>query len=109
MSKLTELNTAINALNELWPLLDAGDKQRDKILEERKKLNAQASELAHKTLLEGVPELNDAIEQLNLVTKAAKEAKESIDDVAKRINSVADTIDKAVSAVGKVAALMAVL
>lgn len=109
MSKLTELNTAVNALNELWPLLDPRDKQREKILEERNKLNAQASELAHKTLLEGVPELNDAIEQLNLVTKAAKDAKKSIDDVAKRINRMADTIDKVVSAVAKVAALIAVL
>ena len=109
MSELSELNKAISALNNLWPLLDQGDEQRDKIIAARNNLKDKASELAHKTLLNGVPELNDAIEQLNRVKQSAKDAKDSIDQVAERINKVADTIEKSVSAVGKVEKLVAVL
>lgn len=109
MSELSELNKAIISLNDLWPLLEKDSEERKGILRERDNLNEKASELAHKTLLEGVPELNEAIEQLNKVTQSAKDAKDSIDQVAKRINKVADTIEKAVSAVGKVASLIAVL
>ncbi|ABM03701.1 hypothetical protein Ping_1930 [Psychromonas ingrahamii 37] len=104
MSELSELNKAINALNDLWPLLE-GDEQRD-VRRERDKLNIQASELAYKTLLENTPELTAAIDQLNLVTKNAIDAKESIDDVSKRINQVAKTIKKASSAAVKVAKLL---
>ena len=107
MSELSELNKAINALNDLWPLLEG--KERESVLRERNNLNDKASELAHKTLLVGVSEVNDAIEQLNKVTQSAKNAKESVDHVAERINKVADTIAKAVLAVAKVASLIAVL
>jgi hypothetical protein len=107
MSELSELNKTINALNDLWPLLEGEEK--DSVLESRNGLNEQASALAHKTLLEGVPELDDAISQLNLATQAAKDAKDSIDDVAARINKVADTIEKVTVAAGKVAGLIAVL
>jgi hypothetical protein len=107
MSELSELNKTINALNDLWPLLEGEEK--DSVLENRNSLNEQASALAHKTLLEGVPELDDAISQLNLATQAAKDAKDSIDDVAARINKVADTIEKVTVAAGKVAGLIAVL
>lgn len=107
MTQLSELNKTINALNDLWPLLEGEEKEL--IKETRNNLNDQASALAHKTLLEGVPELNDAISQLNLATQAAKDAKDSIDVVAARINKVADTIEKATVAAGKVASLIAVL
>jgi ABC-type transporter Mla subunit MlaD len=109
MNNLTELNNAITALNDLWPLLDSDDRQRDEIIEYRDQLDAQASELAHKILNEGAPMLNDAIEKLNLVTDAAIEAKESIDDDTRRINKVGNTIDKSVSAIEKVAAFVATL
>jgi ABC-type transporter Mla subunit MlaD len=104
MYKLSELNNAINALNDLWPLLE-GDEKRD-ILRARDKLNIKASGLAHKMLLESTPEITAAIDQLNLVTQAAIDAKESIDDVSKRINKVAKTIEKASSAAVKVANLL---
>ncbi|PKH03131.1 hypothetical protein CXF72_08065 [Psychromonas sp. MB-3u-54] len=104
LCKLSELNKAINALNNLWPLLE-GDQQSD-VRRERDKLNILASELAHKTLLENTPELMAAIDQLNLLTQAAKDAKQSIDDVSKRINQVAKTIKKASSAAVKVARLL---
>ncbi len=107
MSELSELNKTINALNNLWPLLEG--EERELVLESRKNLNEKASALAHKTLLEGVPELNGAISQLNLTTQAAKDAKDSIDNVVERINKVSDTIEKATIAVGKVASLIAVL
>lgn len=107
MSELSELNKAINALNNLWPLLEGDEKS--KVIEKRNELNGKASDLAHKTLLEGVPELQDAINQLKLVTQSAKDAKESIDDVANRIIKVADTIEKATEAVGKVAGLITIL
>lgn len=107
MSNLSELNKAINALNDLWPLLE-GD-ERQKILKERNSLNEQASELAHKTLSEGMPELNAAVEQLKQVTQSAKDAKNSINQTAAGIHKVGDTVEKAASAVGKVAALLAVV
>ncbi len=107
MSKLPELNKAINALNDLWPLLEG--EERESVLDRRNNLNEKASALAHKTLLEGVPELNDTIIQLNSATQAAKDTKGSIDNVAVRIVKVADTIEKASSAAGKVARLIAVL
>ena len=107
MSELSELNKAINSLNDLWPLLIG--EEMESVLREKNKLNDKASELAHKSLLEGVPELSDAIEQLKLVTQSANDAKESIDQVAERINKVADTIEKTASAVVKVASLIAVL
>src|SRR5690606_7302119 len=107
MAELSELNKAINALNDLWPLLEGED--REKILNERDSLNEQASELAHKTLLEGVPELTDAVEQLKQVTQSAKDARSFIDQTAIRINKIEDTIGKAALAVGKVAGLLAVL
>ena len=107
MSKLSELNKTIIALNDLWPLLEGEEKES--VLGIRNNLNEMASALAHKTLLEGVPELDDATNQLNLVTRAAKDAKDSIDDVSARINKVADTIEKATAAAGKVADLIAVL
>lgn len=104
MSELSELNKAINALNDLWPLLE-GDEKRD-VLRERDKLNDQAEALADKELRKNTPELTAAIEQLNLVTQAAIDAKESIDNVTKRIILVAKTIKKASSAVVKVASLL---
>lgn len=107
MSRLSELNKAINALNDVWPLLEG--EERQKILTERNNLNEMASELSYKTLLEEAPELTDAIEQLKKVTQSAKATKASIDHAAERINKVADTTDKAVSAVAKVAALIAIL
>jgi exonuclease VII small subunit len=107
MSELSELNKAISALNDLWPLVEG--EEREKVLRERNNLNDKASELAHKTLLEGMPELNDAIEQLKKVIQSAKDAKESVDQVAERINKVTDTIEKSVLAVGKVESLIAIL
>lgn len=107
MSKLSELNIAINALNSLWPLLE--DDEKNKVIEKRDVLNAKASELAHKTLLAGGPELDDAISQLKLVTQAAKDAKESVDDFANRIDKVADLSEKLTKAVIKVTSLIAVL
>jgi len=107
MSELSELNKTINALNDLWPLLKG--EERESVLENRNSLNEKASALAHKTLLEGVPELNDAIIQLYLATQAAKDAKNSIDDVAARIVKVADTIEKTTAAIGKVARFIAML
>ena len=104
MSKLSELNKAINALNDLWPLLE-GDEKSD-LLRERDKLNIQAKALARKALLENTPELTAAIDQLNLLTQTAKDAKKSIDDVSKRINKVAKTIEKASAAAVKVAKLL---
>jgi ABC-type transporter Mla subunit MlaD len=107
MSRLSELNKAINALNDVWPLLEG--EERQKILTERNNLNEMASELSYKTLLEEAPELTEAIDQLNKVTQSANATKASIDHAAERINMVADTTEKAVSAAAKVAALIAIL
>ena len=84
MATLTELNEAIIAYDNLWPLLE-GD-ERDVILEKRNELNDQASELATKILRDGVPELNEVIDKLNLATQAAKEAKDSIDNKVNQCN-----------------------
>ncbi|WP_421255105.1 hypothetical protein [Aeromonas sp. 600282] len=108
MSILSESNKAINALNELFPLLKSGA-QRDKYLSERKKLNDQASELAHKSLINYGPELNNAIDALTKVTESANKAKKSIEETGGNINKVADTIDKIAAAVAALASFIAIL
>lgn len=107
MTRLSELNKSINALNDLWPLLDGEDKY--KIIDLRNRLNEQASELAHKTLIDGAPELTDAISKLEQTTQAAKDAKDSIDNVVERISKVEKTILKAGKAAVKVARLIYIL
>lgn len=108
MSNLSELDKAINALNDLFPLLKNGA-QRDKYISERKKLNDQASDLAYKSLINYGSELNDAIEALNRVTESANEAKKSIKATGENIKKVADTIDKIAAAVAALASFIAIL
>lgn len=106
MSELSELNSAIIELNELWTLCNDDD-QCEKILEKRDKLDSQARELANKTLREeGTVELDAAISALNTLTQEAISAKEEIDDIAERIRKTANAIDKAESAISKVASLI---
>ncbi len=105
MSELSELNSAIIELNELWTLCNDDD-QCEKILEKRDKLDSQARELANKTLLEETVELDAAISALNTLTQEAISAKEEIDDIAERIRKTANAIDKAESAISKVASLI---
>jgi len=107
MSELSELNKTIITLNDLWPLLE--DEEKEAILELRNALNDKASELSHKTLLEGASELNEAICQLTLAAQAAKDTRESINNVTARVIKVADTIEKTTSAVNKVASYIALL
>lgn len=115
MSELSELNTAINSLNDLWPLLE-GD-ERESILEKRNILNEQASELADKDLASAGDNVNDnsindelseTIEHLRLTTLAATDAKESIDKKGK-VERLIKVVDKATSASKKVAKIIALL
>lgn len=108
MSELSELNSAIIELGELWSIC-TDDEQGEKILKKRDELDNQARDLANKILQEGTTELNDAISALNELTVIAKSAKQEIEDVVERIRKTADAIDKATAAVLKVAALIAVL
>lgn len=107
MAQLDELSQAISALTKLAAHLE-GD-ERDKIITIRNELDDKASELAHKTLIEGTPELNNAIAELNKATQAAKEAKVVINDTVEIIVKVADTIAKTAKAIASVAALIAKL
>ena len=104
MTQLAELNTAVNALNNLWPLLSGDEKNR--VLEQRNALNIKADELAVKTLLEGTAEIEQAVAQLNETTQAAIEAKDAIAVDVARIEKVADTVAKATQAVSKLAEVL---
>lgn len=99
MTQLAELNAAVNALNNLWPLLSGDEKNR--VLEQRNELNIKADELAVKALLEGTTEIEQAVEQLNETTQAAIEAKDMIADDVASIEKVSDTVAKATQAVSK--------
>lgn len=107
MAQLEELSQAISALSKLAAHLESDE--RDEIIATRNELDDKASELAHKTLIGGMPELNNAITELNKATQAAKEAKTVISKTVERTAKVADTVAKATKAVVKVAALIAKL
>ncbi|MBL1275458.1 MAG: hypothetical protein COB30_005175 [Ectothiorhodospiraceae bacterium] len=108
MSELEELNKTIIALSNLMPLIDDDD-ERSKIQTERDNLNQKSRDLADKTLREGIPELNSAIEALQATTKAANEAAESIDDIEEGLTTLGDAISKSAKAVGAIAKLTAIL
>jgi ABC-type transporter Mla subunit MlaD len=108
MSRLSELDDAVKKLDDLWLVCKDPD-QKNKIADQRDALDEQAGDLADLTLKDGTPELSAAIASLNDLTATAIKAKEEIDDVAKTIKNVADTITKATAAAVKVAALIATL
>jgi predicted nucleotide-binding protein (sugar kinase/HSP70/actin superfamily) len=108
MSTLSELNTAVKKLDDLW-LVCPDLKQKEQILTERDKLDAQAAALANLTLKDGTKALDDAIKALNKLTKIATKAKKEIDIVGKSIEKTAEALSKATVATVKVAAYIATL
>jgi phage-related tail protein len=108
MSELSELNVAVKKLNDLW-LVCPDPKQKEQILTERDKLDAQAAELANLALKDGTKELDDAIKELIELTETAIKAKEEIDKVGKSIKKTADVISKAATTAVKVAEFIATL
>jgi len=108
MSQLSELNTAITKLSDLW-LVCPDPKQKEEILTERDKLDAQTAILANLALKAGTKELDDAIKALNKLTEIATKAKEEIDIVGKSIEKTAQAISKATTAAIKVTAFIATL
>ena len=108
MSELSALNDAIRNLNKLYSVC-TDDKQCEQILEMRDKLDAQATELANKTLREGSQELNDATAALNALTIKVTEATNEIKKIADAFKKTAEVIGQAADAIGKVAKLIAVL
>ena len=107
MSELSELNRAIRALDNLWPLLEGEEKAL--VVAQRNKLSEQADVIAYKMLVEVDAALMEAIQQLTLVTQAAKDAKEGIEDKVERINKVSAVVDKSVNAVAKLGQVIASL
>ncbi len=107
MTELEELSLTINELNDLWPLLEGEEKTR--ILDERDKLDELASTLAHKTINESEPALNEAIESLNEATGLANETRKSINNISETTAKVARLVGKVSKAAVKVTGLIAVL
>lgn len=106
MTRIAKLNEAVRELNELWQVCTDND-QCEQLLEKRDELDALAQQLANKILEEGTDELNEAIEALSDLTGEAVSAKNEVDDIALKIEKTAITIDKATSAIAKVAVLLA--
>ncbi|GEM_PF-6487060 len=105
MAELSELNTAIKTLNDLWVACTDNEKAEE-IAEKRDKLDSQANELADKIIRKGSPGLNEAVIKLNELRAAAIEAGEDITDDVERIKRISDVIDKAAIAINKVASLL---
>jgi hypothetical protein len=108
MSKLSELDAAVRKLDDLWVVCPDPD-QKEKILNERDKLDTMAEQLANLILKEGTDELNSAISALNELTATATKAQAEIEMVGTAIQKTAEAIDKATSAAVKVAAMIAKL
>jgi hypothetical protein len=108
MSKLSELNSAVRKLDDLWVVCPDPD-QKESILNERDKLDTMAGQLANLTLREGTKELNDAITALDELTATATKAQQEIAKVGEAIEKTAEAIDKATNAAAKVAAMIAKL
>lgn len=106
MVQLAELDEAVRELNELWQVC-TDDDQSEQLLEKRDVLDSQAQKLANKIIREGTDELNGAIDALNNLKDSAIEAKNAVDDIARKISKTADAIDKACMAIAKVAVLLA--
>ena len=108
MSELSELNTAIKELNELWQVCNDDD-QCEALLNKRDALDALATKLADKIIRDGINELNQATSALNELTLAAVSAKEEIDKVSEKILKTANVISKATTAISKVGSLVTAL
>ena len=107
MTGLEELSLTINELNNIWPLLE-GD-ERSSVLDERDRLDELASEIAHKTINQGEPALQIAIDSLNEATLLANDVKASINNMSARTEKVAKLVKKVSKAAGKVSGLIALL
>jgi len=107
MTELEELSVTINELNNIWPLLEGDDKNR--ILDERDRLDELASELAYKTINQGEPALQAAIDSLKEATQLANDVKKSIESLTVKTEKVAKLVKKTSKAAGKVASLIALL
>ena len=107
MTELEQLSIAINELNNIWPLLEGEEKES--VLDERDRLDELAAELAHKTINQGEPALQIAIESLKEATQQANDVKTSINNVSARTEKVAKLVKKVSKAAGKVSGLIAVL
>ncbi len=105
MSELNELNASIMAFTELWEACKDDD-QKEEILTQRDVLRRKARKLANKTLMDGSPELNEAITSLNELTEMAKTAKNDIEETVGKIKKFAKFIEDATNAITKVVSLL---
>ena len=104
MAELNELNEAIRNLTVLWEACEDADK-KEEILKKRKSLSEKARKLTDDILKNGGTKLEEAITALNSLTAKATEAKKDIDEDVKRIEKIADVLEKATKAIAKLAAL----
>lgn len=108
---LAEMQGAITAINNVWPMLDRTDpiefKKRQKLLSEKRKLTDQFDEVLDNLMNDTPDEINTAMEDLKAAVKKAKEAKASIQDNVDKIDTVTNAIEKVVKAVSSVAAVLA--
>ncbi|MGH1461126.1 MAG: hypothetical protein ACRBB6_03730 [Neptuniibacter sp.] len=108
---LAEIQHAITAINNVWPLLDRKDpvefKKRQKLLAEKRKLVDQFDEVLDDLMNDTPDEITAALADLQAATTKAKEAKESIENDIAKIEKVTNAITKAVKAVSSVAAVLA--
>ncbi len=105
MASLAELNASIRELTDLWQICK-DDERAEELLDKRDTLDSQAIELANKIIHEGTDELSSAITALNDLTESAVLAKNEVESTAARINKTAKAIDKATTAIAKVAVLL---
>lgn len=101
MSEWYLLSEAINELNQLWPLLDIADPQRDDLLIARNVLYEKSDELMnHSALVADICHSNtaDKLEAVIYLTGKAKRSLESETQrqvrVAEVIHAVNDAIDR---------------